>query len=78
MREALGMQHDKQFVFHVFRHTFCSRLVQAGVPIEVVQKLAGHETLQMTMRYAKLAPRNLTSAISVLERKEEPQRELVC
>lgn len=75
MREALGMQHDKQFVFHVFRHTFCSRLVQAGVPIEVVQKLAGHETLQMTMRYAKLAPRNLTSAISVLERKE-PQREL--
>lgn len=67
MRESLGKAGDEQFVFHVFRHTFCSRLVQRGVPIEVVQKLAGHETLQMTMRYAKLAPRNLNSAIDVLE-----------
>jgi integrase len=67
VRSYLNKDDDEQFVFHVFRHTFCSRLVQRGIPIEVVQKLAGHETLQMTMRYAKLAPRNLTTAIDVLE-----------
>lgn len=67
MRAHIGYDHDKQFVFHTWRHTYCSRLVQAGIPIVVVQQLAGHETLTVTMRYAKLADRNLTSAVGVLE-----------
>lgn len=67
MRAHIGYDHDKQFVFHTWRHTYCSRLVQAGIPIVVVQQLAGHETLAITMRYAKLASQNLTSAVGVLE-----------
>lgn len=65
MREHLDLGDDG--VFHVCRHTFCSRLVQRGVPILEVQKLAGHETLAITQRYAKLAPKNLAAAITVLE-----------
>jgi integrase len=54
-------------VWHTLRHTFASRLVQRGVSLQVVQQLMGHKTIQMTMRYAKLAPQNLSDAISVLD-----------
>ncbi|WP_157817874.1 tyrosine-type recombinase/integrase [Candidatus Thiodictyon syntrophicum] len=52
---------------HTLRHSFCSRLVQKGVPLLEVGKLAGHASMAVTMRYAKLAPNSLTHAISVLE-----------
>lgn len=39
---------------HTFRHTFASRLVQAGVPLFHVQALLGHSTPTMTQRYAHL------------------------
>ncbi|NMM78318.1 hypothetical protein B2J88_35350 [Rhodococcus sp. SRB_17] len=65
MREFLGYGEDEQFVFHVLRHTFVSRLVQRGVSLKVCSELAGHRTIITTMRYAKLAPRNLTDAINL-------------
>ena len=52
---------------HTLRHTFASRLVQKGVPIQTVSKLLNHSTLQMTMRYAHLAPSNLVDAVKLLE-----------
>ena len=67
MREFLGFADDEQFVFHVLRHTFVSRLVQRGVPLKVCSELAGHKTIITTMRYAKLAPTNLIDAINLLE-----------
>ena len=66
-RTALGLEEDNQFVLHALRHTFCSRLVQRGVPIVRVQRLAGHKTLAMTMRYAHLADEDLDDAIATLE-----------
>jgi integrase len=54
-------------VWYTARHTFASRLVQRGVPLYTVQKLMGHRTVEMTMRYAKLAPQNLIDAMGVLE-----------
>ena len=36
---------------HKFRHTFCTRLIQLGVPILTVSKLVGHSSPQMTARY---------------------------
>lgn len=52
---------------HTLRHTFASRLVQKGVPLQVVSNLLNHSSLTMTMRYAHLAPLNFTDAISKLE-----------
>lgn len=68
MRRHLGKMQDAGFIFHTLRHTYCSRLVQRGVSIEVIQKLAGHKHITVTQRYAKLCPKNLSDAVSVLER----------
>lgn len=63
VRRSLDMDHDEQYVLHMLRHTFCSRLVQRGQPIQVVQQLAGHKTLAVTLRYAHLRQDNLVEAI---------------
>lgn len=48
-----------KFRYHDLRHTFCSRLVAAGVPLVVVQKLAGHKSYSTTLRYSHLADEQL-------------------
>jgi integrase len=48
---------------HCLRHTYCSHLVQAGVPLRTVQVLAGHASYKTTERYAHLAPGNLQDAV---------------
>jgi integrase/recombinase XerD len=36
---------------HTFRHTFCTRLINRGVPISTVSKLAGHSSVDTTMTF---------------------------
>jgi integrase len=43
---------------HDLRHTYASRLVQLGVPLERVQLLLGHRDLKTTQRYASLRPQD--------------------
>lgn len=62
-RPALLAAKVRNFRWHDLRHTFCSRLVMAGVPLNTVRELAGHKTLAMTQRYSHLAPANLHAAI---------------
>ncbi len=47
---------------HTFRHTYCSHLVMAGVPLRTVQTLAGHAHYSTTEKYAHLAPGHLQNA----------------
>lgn len=63
VRWTLGW-HD--VVWHTLRHTYASQLVQAGVNIEVVQALMGHNGIATTQRYAKLDTRNLVDATTRL------------
>jgi len=51
------------------RHTFASLLVTDGTPLLEVRQLLGHSTIKMTERYAHLAPDNLKSAVSRLDRR---------
>lgn len=45
------------YSLHSLRHTFATDMLNAGMRIEVLQHLLGHQEIGITMRYAKLADR---------------------
>ncbi|MBB5343923.1 tyrosine-type recombinase/integrase [Tunturibacter empetritectus] len=64
-----AVKQNKQLAdvtWHVFRHTYISRLVMAGVDLRTVQELAGHKDISMTTRYAHLSPDHKLSAVAKL------------
>jgi len=61
----------EDYTWHCNRHTFASRLVMAGVDIRTVAQLMGHATIQMTMRYAHLAPEREQLAVDRLVSSEK-------
>jgi integrase len=65
---ALSDAKIKNFRWHDLRHTFCSRLAQAGVSLKVIQEAAGHKTIAMSARYAHMDHTTLKTAMSVLNR----------
>ena len=55
--EGLDTKDAKnRVVTHTLRHTFASHLAINGTPIYTIQKLMNHRDINMTLRYAKLAP----------------------
>jgi len=48
-----GLSH-KGYTLHCLRHTFASELLNAGMRLEYLQELLGHENIEMTRRYARL------------------------
>ena len=67
-----GIQDARhKVVFHTLRHTFASWLVQDGVKLEVVSQLLGHSSINITMRYAHLAPSQAKSAVNLISQKFE-------
>lgn len=63
---AVESTQIREFTWHCLRHTFASRLVMAGVDLRTVQELMGHRTIQMTVRYAHLAPKHRLDAVQKL------------
>jgi integrase/recombinase XerD len=45
---------DKGYTVHCLRHTMASELLNAGMRLEVLQQLLGHEDIDVTRRYARL------------------------
>lgn len=72
--EAVKRSGLEDFHFHDLRHTFASNLVMAGVDLLAVKELLGHKKIEMTLRYAHLAPDHKTRAVNVLDRVMCPQK----
>ena len=67
LQRAAGKAGLTDICCYTLRHTFISRLVQAGVSLPAVAALAGHQDIRMTMRYAHLATQHLRKSIAALE-----------
>lgn len=57
----------QKLVFHSCRHSFASWHAAAGTDLHILQKLLGHETFSMVLRYAHLKPDTLKAAVKRLE-----------
>lgn len=55
--------------FHTARHTGITTLVQAGMDLKTIGKLAGHSDSQMTLYYTHANPQMVNQAADLLEKK---------
>ena len=63
--EAAGLPDT--LTLHSLRHTFASRLVQAGKSLYQVGNLLGHTDLEVTKIYAHLSPASLHPVVEELD-----------
>jgi len=73
--EAVGIAYGSNvpngFVLHSARHTFVTRLLQAGVDLATVQSLSGHSDRTMALHYAHATEQSKRDAMSKLEMKND-------
>lgn len=55
---------------HWLRHTFCSHLAMKNAPVRMIQELAGHVSLETTLRYMWLSDGSTKSAIDLLNDRQ--------
>ena len=52
--------------FHTLRHTFASWAAMNGMPIIVLQRILGHHSIKLTMRYAHLSPEFVQDSVGYI------------
>ncbi len=57
VRTALGI--ERRITPHMFRHTYATEMLRAGVSFPALMKLLGHASPEMTMNYAELTPNDV-------------------
>lgn len=62
--ERCGFDTPRQLT-HILRHTFASHFMMAGGDILTLQRILGHSSIQVTMRYAHLSPSHLQAAVTL-------------
>ncbi len=64
----------KPVTLHSLRHSFATHLLERGTDIRVIQALLGHEKLDTTARYTRVAPGMIANVESPLEQLSKPHR----
>jgi site-specific recombinase XerD len=71
-----GLDH-KGYSLHSLRHTFATELLNAGMRLECLQPLLGHNSLEITRRYARLTDKTREEeyfrAMSIIERGQNDE-----
>jgi integrase len=70
---AAGL-NPKEVVRHTLRHTAITHLVQAGVDLPTVQRISGHKTLQMVVRYSHQNGEHIQAAMDKLDKRYRTDR----
>ena len=64
--EAAGIK--KRVTLHSLRHSFATHLFDRGTDISMIQAVLGHEKLETTARYTRVATGLITAIASPLDR----------
>jgi integrase len=72
VRNALKLPED--FVLHSLRHTFGTRLGEAGADSFTIMRLMGHSTVIVSQRYVHPSPESMESAVGRLEALNDSKR----
>ncbi|WP_083481667.1 tyrosine-type recombinase/integrase [Agarivorans gilvus] len=64
--KVVDLAELEDFNFHDLRHHFASKLVMKSVDLNTVRELLGHADMNMTLRYAHLAPEHKAAAVNLL------------
>ncbi|MGZ3646363.1 MAG: tyrosine-type recombinase/integrase [Ktedonobacteraceae bacterium] len=60
-----------RFTAHQFRHTVAMRLINDDIPLEVISRLLGHQSLEMTQRYARVKNKKLRADLMRVQLKRK-------
>ena len=63
--EAAGIK--KSVTLHALRHCFATHLLERGTDIRIIQALLGHDKLETTARYTRVATGMIANVTSPLD-----------
>jgi integrase/recombinase XerD len=64
-KRRAGVRHGRGI--HCLRHSFATHLMEAGVPLPIIQRLLGHTNLSTTAKYLHVTSRHVESIRSPLD-----------
>lgn len=63
--DAIDLELPAGQLTHVLRHTFASHYMMNGEDILTLQRVLGHASLAMTMKYAHFSPGHLAEVVTL-------------
>ena len=70
--EAAGIK--KSVTLHALRHSFATHLLERGTDIRIIQALLGHDKLETTARYTRVATGLIANVTSPLDLLSQPAK----
>jgi site-specific recombinase XerD len=71
---ANGAGIKKSVTLHALRHSFATHLLERGTDIRVIQALLGHDKLDTTARYTRVATGMIANIASPLDLLSQPRK----
>src|SRR5438067_9093406 len=68
----------KSVTLHALRHSFATHLLERGTDIRIIQALLGHDKLETTARYTRVATgmiANITSPLDLLAQRRKKTKQ---